>query len=152
MIQGMNHVGLSVPNLDRSIGFYRDVLGMELVVRTKFEGERIEKIVGLQGAQGQVALLRLGSLQLELFEFSNPTPQRSEPDRPVCHHGISHFCIQVKDIQGEYDRLKAAGVRFHCPPQFGRTAATYGRDPDGNVFELLEILNEGDGSSERDNP
>ena len=41
----------------------------------------------------------------------------------------------------EYDRLLKNGVEFHSPPQnFGQVKATYGRDCDGNVFELQEII------------
>jgi hypothetical protein len=60
--------------------------------------------------------------------------------RPVCDHGITHLCLNVTDIDKEYERLNAAGMRFHCPPQhMGALKATYGRDPDGNVVELLEV-------------
>jgi hypothetical protein len=46
----------------------------------------------------------------------------------------------VVDVDAEYERLKAAGMTFHCPPQgMSGIRATYGRDPDGNVIELLEI-------------
>jgi hypothetical protein len=49
--------------------------------------------------------------------------------------------LQVTDIEAEYERLKAAGMVFHCPPQSvgSELVATYGRDPDGNVVELLEV-------------
>jgi len=69
-----------------------------------------------------------------------PTPIHAEADRPVSNLGISHFCIHVADIDEAYVRLKSAGVRFHCPPiEFpGAEKATYGRDPDGNAFELLQ--------------
>lgn len=55
--------------------------------------------------------------------------------------GITHFCVEVSDIESEYERLKAAGASFHCPPLdfSGEAMATYGRDPDGNVFELLQM-------------
>lgn len=86
-------------------------------------------------------LLRGAGMELELFEFESPRPQRGDPNRPVFDHGITHFCVQVADIDEEYARLKAAGVVFHCPPlRFSASAAaTYGRHPDGNVFELLEL-------------
>ena len=49
------------------------------------------------------------------------------------------------DIDKEYERLAAAGMRFHCAPvQNGDAKMTYGRDPDGNVIELLEFLNPND--------
>jgi catechol 2,3-dioxygenase-like lactoylglutathione lyase family enzyme len=140
MIKGVNHIGLSVVNLDRAIVFYRDIIGMELVVRTSFSGEKYETILALQQVRGEVALMQRGDLRIELFEFSNPQAKRGDRHRPVCDHGITHFCLQVTDLQQEYERMRAAGVAFHCPPQtFGRGArATYGRDMDGNVFELLE--------------
>jgi len=141
VIKSINHVALSVSNLDRAIEFYRDALGMGFVVRTPFAGDEYEAVLGLEGAQGQVALLRLGEVHIELFEFERPKPGPLDPNYPVSDHGISHFCLEVTDIQGEYERLKAAGARFHCPPQhfFGTAIATYGRDPDGNVFELLQM-------------
>ena len=141
MIDGFNHVGISVSDLHRSIAFYRNSLGMEVVAQMRFEGERYEAILGLEGARGEAALLRSGSLQLELFEFAHPAPKSADPRRPVCDHGITHFCVDVADIDTTYDRLKAAGVFFHCPPlDFGRARATYGRDPDGNVFELRQKI------------
>ena len=48
--------------------------------------------------------------------------------------------VNVTDIAAEYARLKAAGMVFHCPPQTrSGLRVTYGRDPDGNVVELLEV-------------
>lgn len=140
MISGMNHVGISVADLDRSIEFYRNILGMEVVAQAEFAGEAYERVLGLTGVTGKAALLRLNSMQLELFQFNHPIPQQADPNRPVSDHGITHFCIQVTDIHSEHLRLAAAGVRFHCAPQvfFGGALATYGRDPDGNVFELLD--------------
>lgn len=142
MIEGILHVGVSVSNLERSVAFYRDLFGMEVLIHKPFCGEVHENIIGLPGTHGKVAIVRRGSLQLELFEFEYPVPKFADPNRPACDHGITHFCVQVSDIEGEYARLKAAGARFHCPPQYyqGRMIATYGRDPDGNIFELLELI------------
>jgi catechol 2,3-dioxygenase-like lactoylglutathione lyase family enzyme len=147
MVKGMNHVGISVSDLDRSIEFYKNGLGMEVVSQRTFGREKdrgqYDTILGLQGATGRAAMLRLASLRLELWEFSFPAPKSSDPHRPVCDHGITHFCIELTDIRSQYEQLKAAGATFHCPPLdfFGKAMATYGRDPDGNVFELLETIN-----------
>lgn len=148
MIKGMNHVGMSVSNLERAIRFYRDVLDMEVIVRRTFGDEssygymKYRAILGLNDAHGEVALLRRSNMQIELFQFDSPTPKPGDSNRPVCDHGITHFCLEVTDLQVEYVRLKAAGVAFHCPPQDfpGEAVVTYGRDPDGNVFELLELV------------
>lgn len=141
MIQELNHVGLSVTSLERAVAFYRDLLGMEVVIAAPFGGERYETITGLKGTKGRAALLELKGtgLRVELFEFDYPAPAALDPRRPVCDRGITHFCIGVTDIESEYSRLKAAGVHFHSAPYRSPTStAVYGRDPDGNVFELLE--------------
>jgi catechol 2,3-dioxygenase-like lactoylglutathione lyase family enzyme len=142
MILGMDHVGISVPNLARSIAFYRDVLGMKLLAEVHFSGEKYDAILGLEGARGTAALLVREKTGVELFEFAHPIPIQRERDCPVSHHGISHFCLQVRDLDQEYRRMVAAGVRFHSAPlEFpGHVRAAYGRDPDGNAFELLEVL------------
>jgi catechol 2,3-dioxygenase-like lactoylglutathione lyase family enzyme len=142
MLMRLDHVGISVGSLDRALEFYRDVLGMEVAVQTRIGGDKYDAILGLTGVSGRVALLRLGDLQIELFEFERPCPLPSQPNRPVCDHGISHFCIEVTDIHAIYAHLAAAGIRFHCPPQqFSGAIATYARDPDGNVLEFFQHTN-----------
>jgi catechol 2,3-dioxygenase-like lactoylglutathione lyase family enzyme len=143
MMKRTMHVGLSVTNLERSVEFYKMLLGGEVLVQEDFSGKEYEEILSLHGARGRVALVGRNDIHLELFEFSHPTPKTPVDRYPVCNHGITHFCIEVTDLGSEYDRLKSAGVVFHCPPLtfFGTAKATYGRDPDGNAFELLELLN-----------
>jgi glyoxylase I family protein len=140
MIRGLNHVGISVANLDRSIRFYREAFGLEVIARCAFSGETYDKILGISAAYGRVVLLGNGNLQLELFEFAPPQQARLPSERSVAELGISHFCIETTDIESEYERLKGCGATFHCPPldSAGLAKATYGRDLDGNVFELWE--------------
>jgi glyoxylase I family protein len=142
LIQALGHIALSVANLDRSIAFYRDLLGMELIGREAFGSALYDRILRLENAKGEVALLRSETFQLEIFQFTSPTPERSVLERPVSELGITHFCIEVRDIHAAYDRLRTAGVVFHCEPiAFGGIVnATYARDPDGNVIELTERI------------
>lgn len=120
--------------------FYRDLLGMEVVEQVTFQGEKYEAILGLRAARGRIAILKSGTLAVELFEFVEPVPKPADSARPVSDHGITHLAIEVDDIAGLYTRLKAAGVRFHCPPLYfpACATATYARDPDGNVVEMLQ--------------
>jgi len=141
MITGISHVGLSVANLERSIAFYRDLLGMRLIQEVPFGGANYDAIMGLKGTQGRIAVLRTGNLEIELLEFERPAPRPVEPGRYVSDQGINHFAIHVEDIAGLYARLTAAGVRFHSAlihfPRCATTAA-YFRDPDGTFIEMLQ--------------
>lgn len=147
MIRGAHHVAISTPNLERLLGFYRDLMGFREVMRTSWEPgtDQIDKVMNLRGSGGTQVMLKGANICIELFEFSNPEPKQMDPHRPVCDHGHTHICFDVVDIHSVYDRMVAAGVEFHCPPQdFGAVRATYGRDPDGNVFEIQELMNDDD--------
>ncbi len=147
MIQGIHHTAISTGDIERSLRFYRDLLGFEEVFSSTWEvgTETVDRIVGLKDSSAQVVMLRAGNACVELFQYATPPPKPSDSNRPVCDHGITHLCLQVSDIDAEYERLKAAGMRFHCPPQAGGRGlrVTYGRDPDGNVVELLEVTEDG---------
>jgi glyoxylase I family protein len=141
MITAISHVGISVVNLERSIAFYRDLLGMRLVQEVPMRGANYDAIMGLKGTEGRIAVLRTGNLEIELLEFKRPPSRAAKPDRHVSDQGISHFAIHVEDIAGLYARLEAAGVRLHSAlvhfPSCA-TTAVYFCDPDGNFIEMLE--------------
>jgi catechol 2,3-dioxygenase-like lactoylglutathione lyase family enzyme len=140
--RAVNHVGIATADIEKSIHFYRDLVGMTL------EGGVIEvddnplynHIFGLSHVRAKGAMLRLGEAQLELWEFESPRGTAAPRMQPVNNPRINHICFEVADVQHEYERLEAAGVRFHYPPQdFGGPKAVYGRDPDDNVIELIQM-------------
>ena len=143
MIRAVHHVALSTPNLERMRSFYCDLLGFREVSRVTWQsGEpKIDAVMKLKGSAATALTLQLGSLCVELFQFEAPVPQPRADERPVNNYGLTHLCFDVDDIDAAYRRLVEAGIQFHCPPQdFGAAKATYGRDPDGNVFELQQLL------------
>lgn len=143
MINAMHHVAISTPNLDRLAEFYREGFGFseESAVDWPEGVEQINNIMGLPESAARSMMLRLGGMRLELFQFLEPVPPAVVEARPVNHVGITHFCFDVTDIDEVCDRLLALGASFHCVPQdFGASKTTYGRDLDGNVFELTEFI------------
>jgi len=144
VITGIHHMAISTPDAERLLGFYRDLLGMKVVLDHTWPvgTEAADAITALEGSSARQMLLRCGNAHVELFEYRAPEARPGDPDRPVCDHGITHLCLDVEDLDAEYERLKEAGVRFHCEPQdlpqFG-VRTTYARDPDGNVVELQEL-------------
>jgi catechol 2,3-dioxygenase-like lactoylglutathione lyase family enzyme len=147
MIRGIHHVAISTPDLDRLTAFYTDVMGFEVVMRTHWrDREIIDRMIGLTGSAARQVMLRAGNAYLELFQYESPTPRPAPPDRDPSWHGYTHFCVDVVDIDAEYERLSRLGMTFHAPPptvdELGHTRlrAIYARDPDGNIVELQEIL------------
>lgn len=142
MLIGFHHAAISTPDLDRFLDFYCGTLGCEVAWTFAWDtgSDEADAVTGLQDSAARAAMLKLGDSFLEVFEFSSPAATPQSTDRPVNDHGITHVCLQVQDIQTEYERLQQAGMHFHCPPQAQDTGfVTYGRDPDGNVVELLEF-------------
>ena len=146
MTTGIHHTGYTVSDLDRSLGFYRDLLGMEVLATQEKEGGYLAAIVGYPDAHVRMAHLRVPESDhvLELFEYLAPAgaaPERLEP-RDV---GTAHLCFLVNDLQATYERLRAAGVdSFVSEPVLvdtGINAGGFGlylRDPDGLVVELFQ--------------
>lgn len=137
-----DHVAISVPDIAAAEHFYAGVLGMRERSRKSWEpGDlRMDAILGLKDSAGHKLLLTDGRFDLEIWEFTQPFEALQDPNKPVSARGITHFGIQVRDIAGTCERLVDAGMVLHTPPSLGPTGnlATYGRDPFGNVIELVQ--------------
>ncbi len=134
-----HHVALAVSDIEKCKRFYCDFLGFEIDWERDLESEKFAKIVGLEGASAHAVMLKGHGARVELFLYHNPTSEKL-PERRQCDFGLTHFALQVDDIQGMYDKLISSGVVFNCPPVSLRPGAlaTYMKDPEGNVIELVE--------------
>lgn len=140
-ITGIHHVGIPVSNLQRSIAFYRDVLGGELVFTADAAGPEVATMMDVPEAEVRLAMLRFGTTMIELLEYTHP---RGTPyDRRNADVGASHAAFAVGDIAATMRQLEAQGVRFNAAPisvQQGPMAGyafVYFADPDGIPLELV---------------
>jgi len=141
MNMNFHHTGVSVTDLERSISFYRDLLGLRLVWRLDHrKSDLLAQVLGLSHVDVSYAMLEGWGGRLELFQYHSPQGRPNPPDRPVCDIGITHVSFKVEGIEEIYERLVRFGVRFHSPPKEIREGVkvTYMRDPDGIVVELVE--------------
>lgn len=145
-MQGLEHVGFTVKELDRSIRFYSQLLQCEPVVRRMQREQFVADAVGYAEVDLEVAFFQLpgGSVALELIEYRKPGGRRV--DMETYNTGNAHLCLLVKDLDGEFDRLRLLGASFrHKRPvdlpigdeKLGKTV--YLRDPDGISIQLLEM-------------
>ena len=139
MILGVHHPALAVPSIQKALDFYCGVLGFEEVMKAELPSgiPPIDKAFGVPDAGCKVRMIKKGNSCIELFEFNSG--EAGDPKRPVTLEGITHFALASDDIAVDYERLAANGVSFNAP-LFGAAPArfAYGRDPFGNVIELLE--------------
>jgi catechol 2,3-dioxygenase-like lactoylglutathione lyase family enzyme len=141
---GVSHFGIQVEDIERSVRFYGDVLGFELVTRWVRDQEYIQELVGYPGVELQVAVFRLpvSDAFLEILEYRNV--ERHPVDPSTANPGTAHFCLYVTDLDAVYERLLAEGVRFVSPvksPNVGPNRggkAVYFMDPDGIRIELIQ--------------
>lgn len=149
MFTSIAHIGLTVSDLDRSIAFYRDVLGLNLLGEMQMNGPESTLLFDRDGCAARVAYLQTADPKaplVELIQFTDRPSAQSRPD--LFTTSISELCFSVEDIDQEYQRLIALGVEFLSPPQtfdsrqygFGISRAVYFRDPDGNILELIQPL------------
>ena len=146
MVVSVWHTSWTVSDLDRSIAFYCDLMGFELIRRRVRTGEFIETVVGFPGAELHIAALRIPQApeppsqhHLELIQYVSPKGAKLQLS--TCNVGAAHLALEVKSIHDDYRRLSAAGVHFVSPPveiPGGAGYACYMRDPDGFTIELVE--------------
>ena len=142
MSNKFHHAGLVVPDLEQASQFYQALLDVTELSRfswTATDSDWVAKVINLEASAAKVIMLKGDNYHLELFEYSAPE-QRGDPaaDRP-CDWGIAHIAFEFDDIQAACQRFKAAGGSIHGDPvQLGTTWAIYGRDPFGNIIELMQ--------------
>ena len=141
MIRGVHHVAIHARDIEAMIAFYTEALGFRLAARFEWgDDELIDDIVGLKGSAAKAAMLNAGNVHIEVFEYARPAPPEAEPLRP-CDRGYTHFCLEVTDIEAEWERLSRLGLTFRRRPvDLGDVKAIYGKDPEGNIIEIQQIL------------
>ena len=148
-MNGLWHVSFTVANLERSVVFYRDLLGLELTHTQEQANAYTRKLVGYADAHLRVAQFRIPGTpvghsghHLELVEYVNPKGVRGDPG--TCNPGVAHLAFVVQNALEDYARLSAAGVKFISPPNLIEAGINMGgytcyfRDPDEVTLEIVQ--------------
>ena len=125
-----HHGALSVPDLEASIAWWRDVLGFE-----------VERNVTIDAIPAKMAMVRRGDLRVELFELPQAAPLpdgRRHPDTDVLTHGTKHVAFAVKDVRAVAEELKSRGVDIVMIADLPFTTVAFIRDNAGNLLELYQ--------------
>jgi len=139
MILGVHHPALAVPDMQKALDFYCGVLGFEECMEAQIPSgvAPMNDAFGIDDAGCKVKMVKKGNSCIELFEFNSTLV--GDAKRPVNLEGITHFALATNDPEADYAKLQDAGVVFNTPLFGGAPSRfAYGRDPFGNVIELLE--------------
>jgi catechol 2,3-dioxygenase-like lactoylglutathione lyase family enzyme len=141
MITGIYHTSFAVADLDRSIDFYANVIGMRLVRRHE-SSRAYPLMIRRPEVRVRLAFLEMGGRFVELIEHT--AGGAGAADFYHTHVRAAHLAFFADDVQRTYEELAAKGVRFATPPQMGANGrkVVYFYDPDGNALELCEPLSE----------
>lgn len=149
MLTGMQHVGVIVSDMEKSLSFYTGTLGLKKRAEFEVADEMpIKAILGVSGARMRVAMVQHGedpeATVVELIEFLTPKGEPFPTNFRYNNIGITHVAFRVTDIVKIYDNLLKKGIEFNCYPitidveGFGVIKAAYFKDPDGITIELME--------------
>ncbi len=146
MINCIDHVGISVADLDRSLAFYGGVLGLELIDRETIADETIADLTGYDAVEMDCADLDSGDGRiLELIQYRIPAaePRRAE----LSAGGTLHLSLGVADVDAVLTALEGSEARVisRRPVLFDEPGSpwdgvrcVYVADPDGVVLELVQ--------------
>lgn len=142
----VNHIGITVSDLDKSVEFYEALSGNKVSNRDSIGGKRMAQVQGLKEVDIKYANLRLGNINMDILQYVEPTATKANYSNEQI--SAMHMCFEVEDLEAAMGRLKELGIEPEGEPiyfneddglksGFG-TGVVYFKDPDGTNLELIE--------------
>lgn len=150
MLKEIVHIGLTVSNLEKSVNFYKNILGLDIVGHLEMEGPETDLLFNRQNVKVKIAYLKgnnnIISPPVELIQFIGDDAKKDIAD--LHKTSISEICFKVDDIDEVYNKFLEHKVECLSEPQtfdfsnygFGKSKAIYFKDPDGIILELSQPI------------
>jgi glyoxylase I family protein len=138
------HTGIAVADIERSKAFYRDVLDFPVTDTIHHTGKMVGDLMGVDGAEVDIAFVSLPGHEIELLQFSVPSGVKTSDLRPV-DVGCKHIAFEVDDVNAVLQAIQAGGFEPVAPPQTPAAGPrkggkiVYTRDPDGTFLEFMQM-------------
>ncbi len=146
MLKSFFHTGFVVRDIEKSVQFYTEVLGMRMAGRMEFHDGFIEQVLAFPQAHIKGGFVDIGEgHQLELIQYISPESGHGAMSRNDL--GAAHLAFFVDDIERFYAATSDKGLKYNNPPSSlsGEDGGLlykvcYAQDPDGNWLEFVEAF------------
>lgn len=147
-VKGVEAVGFTVSDMDRSVDFFTRVLMFQKISEDEVAGEAYEHLTGVFGMRARIVRLKLGEETLELTEYLAPRGRPIPVDMRPNDRAFQHIAIIVSDMDKAYawlrqNKVQHASTGPQTIPEWNKGAAGvrafYFRDPDGHFLEVLSF-------------
>ncbi|HCE45350.1 MAG TPA: hypothetical protein DET40_17560 [Lentisphaeria bacterium] len=140
----VRHFGIVVKDMEKSLRFYRDMLGLDIFSDNVEQGDFIDRILGLRKIE--VRTIKMGvskdATLVELLEFRSHKGEGTSRSQ-IYDIGPRHIAIEVEDVDSAYSSLVEKGISFLSTPETspeGKAKVAFCQDPDGTPVELVQII------------
>ena len=140
-VHRFSHIGICVSELERSLRFYRDVLGFQEVSRLAMKGEITERLLEIAGGELQAVYLQLDGTCIELLYYPAAGHTAGATPRPMNQLGLTHLSLKVKDLAAVVAAIEQAGglhLEHTLIDLESGSKAGFITDPDGLRIELVQ--------------
>jgi catechol 2,3-dioxygenase-like lactoylglutathione lyase family enzyme len=144
VILNTRHAGVVVRNIDKSLRFYQDILGLKIRSREKEEGSFIDKVTGIKKVCVETCKMTgPDDSMIELLQYHSHPANKPLVLASSNNLGCSHVAFTVSDLDKVYSLLKENNLNCVNPPATspnGLVKVLYCHDFDGVIIELVEEL------------
>jgi len=141
-IKNFRHVGIVTTNLQKSLQFYQNILGLKKIKTINENQKLMNKVLGLKKCNLKTVKLGLNKkIFLELLYFKNLNQKKKYIK--IFNPGLTHFSITVKNIDKLYYDLKIKNIKFISEPSFSndsKVKLVFCKSPENIFIELVEIM------------
>ena len=136
----LRHIGIVTENLEKSLKFYKDILGFKIKTESFEDRNFIDHILNLEKSSLKTMRLidKKGGV-IELLHYDNPPSKKNK--RKINDSGLSHFALTVDNLDDIYSRLRNDNIEFVSAPILSpdnKAKVCFCYDPNGIAIELVE--------------
>ncbi|MDC2991423.1 VOC family protein [Candidatus Pelagibacter sp.] len=143
IVKNFRHIGIVTDNLNKSIKFYQNILGLKPKVIMNEKGKITEKIINLKKANLKTVKLinKKNQPLIELLYFRNKNVKKD--NYRIDRVGCSHFAITISNMKKFFNNLKKNKINYLSEPTLSndkKVILLFCRAPEGTLIEVVQVL------------